>query len=137
MKSKILSAILIFFVFILASCTKETFSNINGQWVSVAVYTKQQNGSYRWVKTDKFPHFYQFSSDTRFVSYTDAPGGYGTYSYDSRSGELTLAYEADQYGNTPQTAIFKVEQLNKKQLVISYYSPAGNFVYKTEYSKID
>ena len=105
--------------------------------MSVAVYTNLDNGTYGWTPTGRFPHFYTFLPDARFSSASDMPGGSGTYIYNGHSGDLTLNYEADRYGNMATTVTYKVEQLTDTKLIISHYSAISNFTYKTEYSKVN
>ena len=69
-------------------------------------------------------------------SATDIPGGSGSYNYDEALQKLTLQYEADRYGNMPGTKSLKVEMLGRDKLILSYFS-SGNFIYKTEYSRIN
>jgi len=109
---------------------------IVGQWRSVSVYTVQDNGTYNWVQVDNHPQFYNFSTEGRFGSATDVPGRSGSYNYDETLQELTLHYEADRYGNIPGAASLKVERLDRDKLILTY-SSSGNFIYKTEYSRIN
>ena len=136
MKNKIsilcLSALLLFFT----SCKKESSTSIVGQWRSVSIYTIQDNGTYNWMSVNGHPQFYNFSTEGRFGSATDVPGGSGRYNYDETLQELTLQYEADPNGNMPGTKSLKVETLDRDKLILSY-SSSGNFIYKTEYSRIN
>ena len=117
------------------SCKKESTASIVGQWRSVSFYA-DDNGSYNWMPVNNHPQFYNFSTEGRFGSATDVPGGSGSYNYDEALQELTLHYEADRYGNIPGTTNLKVELLNRDKLILSY-SSSGNFIYKTEYSRIN
>src|SRR6476660_6940000 len=136
MKNKIsilcLSPLLLFFT----SCKKESSTSIVGQWRSVSIYTIQDNGTYTWTSVNSHPQFYNFSTEGRFGSATDVPGGSGIYNYDEALQKLTLQYEADPYGNMPGTKSLKVETLDGDKLILSY-SSSGNFIYKTEYSRIN
>jgi len=136
MKNKIsilsLSLLLLFFT----SCKKESPVSIVGQWRSVSNYTIQDNGTYNWASVNSHPQFYNFSTEGRFGSATDIPGGSGSYNYDEALQKLTLQYEADRYGNMPGTKSLKVEMLDRDKLILSYFS-SGNFIYKTEYSRIN
>ena len=136
MKNKIsilcLSPLLLFFT----SCKKESSTSIVGQWRSVSIYTIQDNGTYNWMSVNGHPQFYNFSTEGRFGSATDVPGGSGIYNYDEALQKLTLQYEADPNGNMPGTKSLKVETLDRDKLILSY-SLSGNFIYKTEYSRIN
>jgi hypothetical protein len=127
-----LSPLILFFI----SCKKESTVTIVGQWRSVSVYTVQDNGTYNWVQVDNHPQFYNFSTEGTFGSATDVPGRSGSYNYDETLQELTLHYEADRYGNIPGAASLKVERLDRDKLILTY-SSSGNFIYKTEYSRIN
>ena len=96
----------------------------------------QDNGTYNWVPVNGHPQFYNFSTEGRFGSATDVPDGSGSYNYDEALQKLTLQYEADPYGNMPGTKSLKVEILDRDKLILSY-SSSGNFIYKTEYSRIN
>ncbi len=96
----------------------------------------QDNGTYNWEPVNGHPQFYNFSTEGRFGSATDVPGGSGSYNYDEAIQKLTLQYEADPYGNMPGTRSLKVEMLDRDKLILSY-SSSGNFIYKTEYSRIN
>jgi hypothetical protein len=137
MKNKIsilcLSSLLLFFT----SCKKESSSSIIGQWMSVADYRKQENGTFSWTPAYHFPYFFNFYPDGNFGRASDVPAGGGTYSYDNSLETLILNYETDRYGNTARTQVFKVENLTNSTLVISYFSSPGDLLYKTEYSKIN
>ena len=136
MKNKISILCLFALSLLFTSCKKESQNNIVGQWRSASVYTMQNNGTYCWVSVNSHPQFYNFSTEGRFGSATDVPGGSGSYNYDEESQKLTLHYEADHYGNVPATTSLKVETLDRYQLVLSYTSPDGR-IYKTEYSRIN
>jgi len=127
-----LSPLILFFI----SCKKESTVTIVGQWRSVSVYTVQDNGTYNWVQVDNHPQFYNFSTEGTFGSATEGPGRSGSYSDDETLQELTLHYEADRYGNIPGAASLKVERLDRDKLILTY-SSSGNFIYKTEYSRIN
>ena len=136
MKNKIsllcLSSLLLFFT----SCKKESSTSIVGQWRSVSIYTLQDNGIYNWVPVNGHPQFYNFSTEGRFGSATDVPGGNGSYNYDEALQKLTLHYEADRYGSVPGTTSLTVEMLDRDKLILSY-SSSGDFIYKTEYTRIN
>jgi hypothetical protein len=117
------------------SCKKESKASIVGQWRSVSIYA-EDNGSYKWMPVNSHPQFYNFSTEGRFGSATDVPGGGGSYSYDQALQELTLHYEADRYGNMQGITSLKVEVLDLDKLILSY-SSSDNFIYKTEYSRIN
>jgi len=125
-----ISALLVIFTL----CKKESSNTIVGQWRSVSVYALQDNGTYNWIPVDRYPQFYNFSTEGRFGSGSDVAGPSGNYSYDEGSQKLTLHYEADRYGNVPGTDDFRVEMLDRDKLILAYPSP-GN--YKTEYSRIN
>jgi len=105
--------------------------------MSVSVYTIQDNGAYSWISIDGHHEYYNFSAEGRFGSSTDVPGPIGKYSYDSELQNLILNYEADRYGNMPGREILKVELLTRNKMILSYFSSASNFIYKTEYSRIN
>ncbi len=88
------------------------------------------------MKVDNHPQFYNFSTEGRFGSATDVPGGSGRYNYNEALQELTLLYEADRYGNIPGSTNLKVEILDRDKLILTH-SSSGNFIYKTEYSRIN
>jgi hypothetical protein len=137
MKNK--SSILCLFLFLLffTSCKKEPSSSIVGQWMSVADYRKQENGTSNWTPTSRFPNFFIFYPNGKFGRGSDIPAGGGVYNYDNSLETLILNYETDRYGNTARTEVCKVEELTNSKMVISYFSSSGNFLYKTEYSKIN
>jgi hypothetical protein len=136
MKNKISILCLSLLLFILTSCKKESSVSIVGEWRSVSVYTMQDNGVYNWVSVDGRPQFYNFSTEGRFGSVTDVPGGSGSYDYNETLQTLTLRFEADAYGNVPGTRDLKVEALGRDQLILSY-SSTSNVIYKTEYSRVN
>ncbi len=137
MKNKISILCLSILLLVLTSCKKESsVSSIVGQWRSVSVYTTQNNGVYNWVSVDGRPQFYNFSTEGRFGSATDVPGGSGSYNYNETLQTLTLRFEADAYGNVPGTRDLKVEALDRDKLILSY-SSTSNVVYKTEYLRIN
>jgi hypothetical protein len=118
------------------SCKKESTTSIVGQWRSVSFYSTQDNGIYNWVSVDGRPQFYNFSTEGRFGSATDVPGGSGSYNYDETLQKLTLHFEADTYGNLPGTKNLKVETLDRDKMILSY-SPTSGVIYKTEYLRIN
>jgi hypothetical protein len=136
MKNKISILCLSLLLFLLTSCKKESSVSIVGEWRSVSVYTMQDNGVYNWVSVDGRPQFYNFSTEGRFGSATDVPGGSGSYDYNETLQTLTLRFEADAYGNVPGTRDLKVEALGRDQLILSY-SSTSNVIYKTEYSRVN
>jgi hypothetical protein len=136
MKNKISILCLSLLLFILTSCKKESSVSIVGEWRSVSVYTMQDNGVYNWVSVDGRPQFYNFSTEGRFGSVTDVPGGSGSYDYNETLQTLTLRFEADAYGNVPGTRDLKVEALGRDQLILSY-SSTSNVIYKTEYTRVN
>ena len=91
---------------------------------------------YTWVSVDGRPQFYNFSTEGRFGSATDVPGGSGSYNYNETLQTLTLRFEADAYGNLPGTRDLKVEALDRDKLILAY-SSTSNVIYKTEYSRIN
>src|ERR1043165_6882651 len=101
MKNKISILCLSVLSLLFTACKKESQKNIIGQWRSTSEYTMQDNGAYDWVSVSSHPQFYNFSTDGRFGSATDIPGGSGSYNYNEASQELTLLYEPDRYGNIP------------------------------------
>jgi len=135
MKNKISIPCLFSLLFFFTSCKKESSVSIVGQWRSVSIYTVQDNGTYNWISVDGHPQFYNFSTEGKFGSATDVPGGSGSYNYDDALQKLTLHYEADPYGNISHTTSFEVESLDRDKLILSYSS--GDFLYKTEYSRIN
>ena len=136
MKNKISILCLSLLLFVLTSCKKESSVSIVGEWRSVSVYTMQGNGVYNWVSVDGRPQFYNFSTEGRFGSATDVPGGSGSYDYNETLQTLTLRFEADAYGNVPGIRDLKVEALDRDQLILSY-SSTSNVIYKTEYSRVN
>lgn len=125
---------------ILFSCKKESFRDFEGKWMSVADYRQQPNGSFEWFNYGTNPgwHFYfTFYPEGKFAAFTDVPGGSGSYSYAERSGSLLLNYEANAYGGTAQTAIYKVERLETDRIVLASYSNSGILYSKTEYARIE
>ena len=137
MKSKIVASCLYLLIIVSPSCKKDSFPDIVGQWVSDAVYIKQENGTFNWVEGPRFSEHFNFYPDSRFAYMSDVPGGHGTYSYNNGTKDLLLNYEADPYGNIPQTVTYKVEKLNNDKLIIAYYSAAGSLFAKTEYSRVN
>ncbi len=137
MKSKAFVCCLITLAILSLSCKKESSRGIVGEWESVLVYTMQNNGGYGWTSTENHPQFYSFFAEGRFSSSTDVPGGSGKYSYDSELQNLILNYEVDCYGNLPGSQTCKVELLTNNKLILSYSSPGNNFVYQTEYSRVN
>ena len=136
MKNKISILCLSLLLLVFPSCKKESSVSIVGQWRSVSAYTIQDNGIYNWVSVDGRPQFYNFSTEGRFGSATDVPGGSGSYNYNEMLQTLTLRFEADAYGNVPGTRDLKVEALDRDKLILSY-SSTSNVIYKTEYSRIN
>jgi len=136
MKNKISILCLITLSLFFTSCKKESQHRIIGQWRSVSIYTMLDNGSYDWISASSHPQFYDFSTEGRFGSATDVPGGSGSYNYDEESQKLTLYYEADRYGNVPGTTNLNVELLNRDKLILSYTS-SGDHILKTEYSRVN
>jgi hypothetical protein len=96
----------------------------------------EDSGIYNWISVDGRPQFYNFSTEGRFGSTTDVPGGSGSYNYNEMLQTLTLRFEADAYGNEPGTRDLKVEALDRDKLILSY-SSTSNVIYKTEYSRIN
>lgn len=137
MKNKSFILCLLLFLFFFTSCKKEPSSGIIGEWMSVADYRKQENGTFSWTSTSRFPYFFSFYTNGNFGRRSDVPAGGGIYNYDNSLETLILNYETDRYGNTARTEVFKVEELTNSTMVISYFSSSGNFLYKTEYSKIN
>ncbi len=138
MKTKIsilcLSSLSVFFT----SCKKQSSVSIVGQWMSVSVYTIQDNGMYQWTPVNGLGReFYNFSADGRFGARTDVPGGSGSYNYDEELKELILSYEANRYVNTPAIYNYTVEIITNNKLLLSYFSPLNNFIRKTEYSRVN
>lgn len=136
MKNKISILCLSLLLFVLTSCKKESSVSIVGEWRSVSVYTIQDNGIYNWVSVDGRPQFYNFSTEGKFGSATDVPGGSGSYDYNETLQTLTLRFEADAYGNVPGTRDLKVEAIGRDRLILSY-SSTSNVIYKTEYSRVN
>ncbi|HEV8504918.1 MAG TPA: hypothetical protein VGQ53_05950 [Chitinophagaceae bacterium] len=136
MKSKISILCLSVLFLLFTSCKKESTTSIVGQWRSVSFYSTQDNGIYNWVSVDGRPQFYNFSTEGRFGSATDVPGGSGSYNYDETLQKLTLHFEADTYGNLPGTKNLKVETLDRDKMILSY-SPTSGVIYKTEYLRIN
>jgi hypothetical protein len=136
MKSKISILCLSVLFLLFTSCKKESTTSIVGQWRSVSFYSTQDNGIYNWVSVDGRPQFYDFSTEGRFGSATDVPGGSGSYNYDETLQKLTLHFEADTYGNLPGTKNLKVETLDRDKMILSY-SPTSGVIYKTEYLRIN
>src|SRR6266542_4941013 len=118
MKNKISAFCLFLLILSSFSCKKESFPSIVGQWSSIAVYAPD-NGVYSWSTMDGFRQFHQFYSDGKFASWTDVPGGSGTYSYNKN--DLILNYEPNRYVNITSTQILKVEELTKSNLIVSYF----------------
>lgn len=116
------------------SCKKESFPELPGQWVSDAIYGELDNGSYGWKPAGGYNHFYSFGTNGRFGTFTDVPGGGGTYRYNSQTGELLLNYEADRYGHTARIETVMVERLNNGSIIISY---SVGIPYKIKYSRYD
>jgi len=137
MKTKVSAFCVFLLILFSASCKKETSSSIIGQWVNVADYFKQENGTFSWMPAGRYPYHFYFSSDGEFAFGSDVPAGSGTYNYDNRLENLILNYKADGYGNVARTQIFKVEGLTNNTLVISYFSSSGSLLYKTEYARIN
>ena len=136
MKNKIFILCLFVLSLSFTSCKKESQNNIVGQWRSVSNYTMQDNGTYNWLPVNGHPQFYNFSSEGKFASATDVPGGSGSYSYDEELQKLTLHYEADRYGNIPGTTNLNVELPDRDKLILSYTSSDGR-IFKTEYSRVN
>ena len=137
MRSKIAAYCLLALLFFSPACKKDISSAIIGNWISVSDFTMQANGIYMWTPVDRYPQSFSFSSEGRFSSFTDVPGGTGKYNYDGGLQQLTLSYEADGYGNIPNMQNFKVETITSDKLVLSYFSPANNLVFKTEYLRVN
>src|SRR4030095_13999805 len=113
MKNKISILCLSLVLLFLTSCKKESSTSIVGQWRSVSIYTLEDNGTYNWIPVNGHPQFFNFSTEGRFGSATDIPGGSGSYDYDEASQNLTLHFEADLYGNMPATKSLTVEALDR------------------------
>ena len=107
-----------------------------GEWRSVSIYTAQDNGTYNWVPVNGHPQFYNFSTEGKFGSATDVPGGSGSYNYDEDLRKLTLHYEADRYSNLTSTTSLNVEMLDRDNLIFSSTLSDGH-IYKTEYTRIN
>jgi hypothetical protein len=137
MKNKSSILCLFLFLFSFTSCKKESSASIIGQWMSISDYRKQENGTFSWASTSRFPYFFNFYPNGSFGRWSDVPAGGGDYNYDNSLETLILNYETDRYGNTARTEVFKVEELTNSTMIISYFSSSGNFLYKTEYSKIN
>ena len=135
MKSKILFTCLVIFTFVTFSCKKESAPAIVGEWRMSAVYTNTTSGSYEWITTIRFPELLTFNSDSKFSSFTDVPGGSGTYSYSRVSNELQLNFEADNWYPTRST-VLKVESLTKDKLV-TLLTYASGIVRKNEYTRVN
>jgi len=111
---------------------------IIGQWMSVAVYKIEDNGTSHWIPIDGLAtEFYTFSTDGKFGSRTDVPGGGGRYNYDNELKELILNYEPNQYINNTSVQNLMVEVITNNKLILSSFSPMTNAVNKTEYSRIN
>ena len=120
---------------ILFSCKKESFRDFEGNWVSVAQYRQQPDGSFQWFPYGQgWRSFISFFPEHRFAVHSDVPEGGGSYSYDSRSKMLQLNYEANAWGGTANTTIRKVEKLEIGKLVLATYSNSGVLYSKTEYA---
>lgn len=133
MKGKLYLSLLLSITIILFSCKKESFSELSGKWESISVYTELNNGSYGWVNTDGHRHSYQFSPDGRFSTFTDVPGGAGTYNYNSATGELRLSYVADQYGTVPRVETILIEKLDRINITVSHQQDRP---FKIEYTRV-
>jgi hypothetical protein len=111
--------------------------NIVGKWEGTSLYTVQDNGDFAWTSMNRFHYFYNFSAGGQFYSWSDVPGRSGKYSYDNRSQNLILNYEADPYGNMPGTENLKVELLSDDELILSCFDSDNHLAYKTEYTRIN
>ena len=141
MKNKISILSVSLLLVCITSCKKESSSNlIIGQWVSTAVYKIEDTGTSHWVPIDGLARqFYTFSTDGKFGSRTDVPGGGGSYNYDHELQELILNYEPNQYLYINSTSVeLTVEMITNEKLILSAIGPPlMNAVYKTEYSRIN
>ena len=138
MKSKTLLPFIFFFIFLAASCKKESISSpaIVGRWMNTAVYTDPANGGFGWEIVSRH-EFLTLNPNAEFHFFTDVPGGAGIYSYDGSLRELQLQFEADQYGNSSRSEIRKVESMTEDKLITSFVSPINGMIYKTEYSRVN
>lgn len=136
MKINILYTLLIALSLAFVSCKKESTPGIVGQWRMTAVYTNSNNGSYEWVTALRFPEHITFNSDSRFSSFSDVPGGSGTYFFNRSTNDLQLNFEGGNNGSSVGSALLKVESLSADKLITVFISGNGT-VRKEEFARIN
>ncbi len=137
MKSKLLFPIIFFFIFFATSCKKEAVAPaIVGEWLTTAVYSDPVTGGEGWVTNFRFAERITFNSNSEFFSFTDVPGGSGTYNYSRSSNELQLNFDADRYGSPIVSSLLKVESLTNDKLITTYTYANGS-IRKSEYIRVN
>lgn len=101
--------------------------------MSASVFTERDG----WVSNLRFPEVVTFEPGEQFHSFTDVPGGSGTYIYNRESNILKLQYQADPYGNIARSALQKVETLTRDKLVVVNFISGTKVESKIEYTRIN
>ncbi len=101
--------------------------------MSASVYTERDG----WVSNLRFPEVVTYEPGEQFYSFTDVPGGSGTYRYNRESNLIELQYVADSYGNIARSALQKVETLTRDKLIVVNFISGMKMVSKIEYSRIN